>query len=64
MSPKAATAFHDAIDSPSNSHATSSQRTSGAARIWSSSWSGVRFPIGPEVQVSGPCHQPRSTPVW
>ena len=62
-SPNEINAFHDAMDSPSISHATSSQRTTGAVRIWSSNSCGLKPSTDPAEQLCGPSHQPRSTPV-
>ena len=55
--------FQLAMDKFSNSQGTSSQRTSGAFMIWSKSSSVETSAAEEEVQVDGPCHQPRSTPV-
>ena len=62
--PKEATAFQLAMDRPSISQGTSSQRTTVADMICASNCSGLsadRSP--PALQVAGPGHQPRSTPV-
>ena len=58
--------FQLAMDRPSISHGTSSQRTTGAAMIWFSNSCAVSPPTDrpPIVQLDGPSHQPRSTPVW
>jgi len=53
--------FQLAIDRPSISHGTSSQRTSGADMIWSINSSVLMPLVLPAVHEEGPSHQPRST---